>query len=162
MRTVVPFNPGHSILLWFYESYSLVAYTAARQGTSVIHIFSWLGHIPEMPLMNQPLWKAAAPCQMHGVTSVLSVVLPHTGHCLFPSGRFLSYRGKRLTVPSRCSCADTEQRWSLSIRQSLQLKSCSLFLLDCVKRSPAKQYFVFAKYALITVQNSLCDLLTML
>lgn len=109
--------------------------------------------------MKQALWKATAPCQMPGVTSVLSVVLPHTGRCLFPSCHFLSYRCKRLAAPSWYSCADIEQRWSLSIRQTFQFKSCSFFLLDCVKRSPAKQYFVFAKYALITVQNGLCDLL---
>lgn len=37
-----------------------------------------------------------------------------------------------------------------------------VFLLVCVKHSPAEPFLIFAKYALITARNRLCDLLTML
>lgn len=37
-----------------------------------------------MPLMNQALWRAIIPCQMHGLTPLFSLVLPNAGHEVLP------------------------------------------------------------------------------
>lgn len=43
-----------------------------------------------------------------------------------------------------------------------ELPTEKLFFLVWVKHSFAEQFLIFAKHGLITVQNCLCDLLTML
>lgn len=149
------------VSLFFASSYSLTGDATVRQRTSAIHICSLLGKY-----LRCLWWTRLCRGPQHPAKCVVwlqdshSCYLAQDSISFFPV--FFCLTDARGQGPISVQFTDAEQRWSLSIRQSFQLKSCSFFLVVCVKRASAKQYCLFAKYALITAWNRLSDLLTML